>query len=421
MTRPAGIPSRSVALVAHVALVASFALGAFLALDAGPARATEAPSLDEERQAQLDLLRAEVANQIQLQAYDLLDELVYGWLEAPVFGVDTPVIIAEVTVPVGMGSGLETLIENHLAGLLIKNPGTHLVLTHCPACGAWIARSSPKGTIVSRGVDQPEALRAAAGSVGGRHALFLDFEAEGTALVLRSRIVSLADDDLRIVASRSLSTSTTRPALLRSGDRLKSAADARREYMDLLAGRGNVSFPVRLGVRSYASPPDQQLSIVPQPWLAAGVEIALGQARAWTSELVVGASYFPSVHTGFLVEGRVARLLTGKASSLTAPDLYGFVGASVIGIHGPGAFSLREKVPDVADLLLAASGAAGLNALTIYPTIELGVSLRLGNRIGVAAFMETLPTMGSVPTLGRYLDMGFIGFHTIGGEVSFCF
>ena len=115
----------------------------------------------------------------------------------------------------------------------MKNPGANVQLSHCPSCHALVVRSDAKGTIMSRGVDQPEALQRLRGAVGATHALFLDFEAEGTALVLRARITKLTDT-LPIVYARTLTTRTTSAALLRSPTRLVSAEEAREDYAHLV-------------------------------------------------------------------------------------------------------------------------------------------------------------------------------------------
>ena len=96
-----------------------------------------AGELEDARDAELTRARGEVANQVQLSAYDLLDELVYGWVTEPVFASPTPVVLASVTVPVGLGTGMQGLLENHLANLLIENPATNIQLSHCPSCTAF--------------------------------------------------------------------------------------------------------------------------------------------------------------------------------------------------------------------------------------------------------------------------------------------
>ena len=56
-------------------------------------------------------VRAEVGGEVQLAAYDLFDELAYGWTQEPVFEAPTPVVLAGVTVPV-----LERILQEHVIG-----------------------------------------------------------------------------------------------------------------------------------------------------------------------------------------------------------------------------------------------------------------------------------------------------------------
>ena len=250
-----------------------------------------------------------MASQIQLQAYDLLDELVFGWNQQPVFAVDTALVLADVSVPVGLGTGLQALIENHMVALLAKNPRTHVFLVHCPPCMSLVVHSGAKGTIISRGVDEPEALQKARTLSTSRHALFLDFEAEGSALVLRTRITNL-EPALPIVYAKTLSTTTASPALLRSGAHLKSAADARQEYLEALERRGAYLVPIRMGVRTYATG-REQIALPPFPWLQAGVEASLSQAQAWTGSLMLGVSWAPELHVGWFTQARISAAPVG--------------------------------------------------------------------------------------------------------------
>ncbi|WP_224243868.1 hypothetical protein [Hyalangium gracile] len=378
--------------------------------------AEESP-LSDAQKAQMEALRAEIAAQIQLQAYDLLDELVFGWTEQPVFALETPVVLADVSVPVGFGSGMRALIENHFASLIVNHPNTRVALTHCPQCTSVVVHSGAKGTILARGVDEPEALSKAGTLSGGRHALFLDFEIEGAALVLRARITSL-EPELPIIYAKTLSTSTSSPALLRSGDRLKSASEARREYVDALQGRSLYLIPIRIGVRTYASSSSAPVRVTPFPWLQLGVEGSLTQARSWLGSFSVGFSWAPELHTGWLAQGRLSRLISGSASSLTGPDLYAFVGGSVISIHGNNALTFQDQIPDLNAVLQQITGR---QPQATFGAFQLGLELRLKNRIGAGFYLESLPGMGSAPAIGEYLDLGLISFHSLGVEVSFCF
>ncbi len=376
----------------------------------------EAP--DAPRQAEIDGLRAEMASEIQLQATNLLDELVFQWTKAPPFGAETPVVMADLTVPVGLGTGLEALLETHLAQLLLKNPSSRARLTHCPECSAWVVRSGSKGTIVSRGHEAPEVLSQAATASGTRHALFLDFEAEGTALVLRARLVKL-EADLPVVYANTISSETTGPALLRSPDRLTSAEDARKEYVEALEGRGVVAIPLRIAVRSYQKASGANVNAPPFPWVMGGVEVAMTQTRAWTASFSVGYTWFPEMHDGWMAEARIARVISGRGRSLTLPDLSFFVGASLTSIQGSDANLFTGPGTDTAAVTAAALGSNKQRAN--FGAVNVGLELRVKNRIGFSAYLETAPMLYDAPNLGSYADILFLKFQGVGMEVVFCF
>ncbi len=279
-----------------------------------------------------------------------------------------------------------------------------------------VVHSGAKGTIVSRGVDQPEVLAHIGQVSGAHHALFLDFEAEGASLVLRARLTSL-EASLPIKYAKTLSTTTASASLLRSPDKLKSAEEARKEYLDAIENHSLLLVPVRLGLRTYSVSDSATVAVPPFVWLEAGVEMALSQARAWTGSVLAGFSWTPQLHIAWMLQARVARLLSGSTVSLTHPDLYAFVGASIISIYGRDALVFRPTIPTPEDIL----AASGNNPTSVIGTLHFGLELRMKNRIGVIAFIESAPGLNQSPNIGAYLNLGFIKFHTLGFEVSFCF
>ncbi|MED5370586.1 MAG: hypothetical protein VX899_06220 [Myxococcota bacterium] len=377
----------------------------------------QAGPMEDARDAELDRARAQVANQVQLSAYDLLDELVYQWTQEAPFATPTPVVLAGVTVPVGLGTGLEGLLENHLAKLLFENPTTHVQLAHCPSCTAVVVHSGPEGTVISRGVDNPQVLQELGGA--GKHALFIDVEAEGTWLVLRARITKLTPD-LPIVWSHTLSTSASTPALLRQPDNLKSAEDARQEYLDVLEGHGPLTVPLRIGVRTYATRPNEAAGTAPPPflWFQSGVELSPTRSQVWTTSFVGGYAIIPDAYQGLMGQVRLSRLLTGRHRSLTRPDLYLMGGASVSHVWGPatGGFS-NDRL--TADQILAS--ADGDDPSASFGAFHIGVDIRMGNRVGVSSFLETLPAYSGSNNLGAHVVFANVRFQSFGTEVSFCF
>lgn len=371
----------------------------------------------EAQKVQLEKLRGEIADQIQFKAYDLLDELVLDWKGRPPFELDTPVVLAEVNVPVGFGSGLSALLENHFLDIVLKNRDTHVVPAQCSACMAMVVHSGAKGTVVARGVDQPEALTAAGIQTGAKHALFLDFEIEGAALVLRTRITSL-EASLPIVYAKTLTTSTSSAALLRSGEQLKSAEAARQEYLDALTGRNLLTVPIRFGIQTFSAPEGQPVRSAPMAWLQSGLEFSLTHTRGWIASVLVGITWAPQVHVGWSLHARFARLI-GLSSSLTTPDVYVFAGGGLFALYGAGALAFRDRTPTAEELLLALT--PGREPSSIIGTGQLGLEVRVKNRVGAAAYIETAPYLDNSPAVGRLIDLGFIRFHSFGVEVSFWF
>lgn len=382
--------------------------------------ARAATPIEEAQDAELQRVRAEVADQIHLSAFDLVDELVYGWTQDPVFDKPTPVVLANVSVPVGLGTGLQALVENHLGNVLNENPSTHVQLAHCPTCTATVVHSGPEGTVVSRGYDNPDVL-AKLGENTGRHLLFVDIEAEGTWLVLRARITKLSPD-LPIVWSHTLASSASSPALLRESSALKSASEARQEYLNALTGTGSISIPLRIGVRSYARPDGRRSGTLGAPpflWFQSGVEMAPTNARAWTASLLAGFSFIPQAYQGLMGQARIHRLATGKSRSLTRPDLYLFMGGAILTVWGPSTASLGPD-PITSDQLLI-DVEAGENPRTTLGTFQVGADLRLGNRIGFSAFLESLPSRDRSQNIGDYTRILGVPFHSWGMEATFWF
>lgn len=385
-----------------------------------PAVAFAGDDVDAALNAELDRARAQVASQVQLTAYDLLDELVYGLTQEPIFGTPTPVVLAGVSVPVGLGTGMQALLENHLSDALIRHPSTSMQLVHCPSCSAVVVHSGPEGTVLTRGVDNP-ALLSKLGESTGQHALFIDIEAEGAWLVLRARVTRLTPE-LPIVWSHTLATSASTPALLRDPTELKSAVDARAEYLAMLHDRGHVAIPLRFSVRSYAAVnrygTSQRLGATPLLFIQSGAELTPDPRQAWLSSFILGYAVIPEAYQGVMGQSRFSRLLTGSQRSLTQPDLYGFIGGSVISLWGPAAASFRNQELTVDELLTDTSGD---DPRTTFSTIHFGLDLRLGNRVGLSSFLETIPSLRSSQNIGNYLWLFGLQWQTFGTEVTFWF
>ncbi len=380
-----------------------------------PARAVT--PIEEAQMAELERVRTEIADQVHLYAYDLVDEVVYGWSREPIFDTSTPVVLAGVTVPVGLGTGMQALVENHIAAVLAENPSTNMQLVHCPTCTAVVVHSGPEGTVVSRGLDNPDVL-AELGGATGQYALFIDVEAEGTWLVLRARVTRLTPD-LPIVWSHTVTTSADAPALLREATDLKSATEARKEYLDALHDRGPLTVPLRFAVRSFARP-DGRNGTPPPPfiWVQTGVELGATDARVWTASILAGYSFIPQAYQGLMAQARVSRLVTGRVRSLSRPDLYLFAGGAIMTVWGAATAPFQDDPVDSDQLLAFLTGD---DPRTAFGALHLGLELRFGNRIGISTFLETIPTLRNSRNMGDYVFVAGIGFQTLGTEVTLCF
>lgn len=390
---------------------------AILAIVTAASPAMASASDDAIQRAQVERARAQVAGEVQLAAFDLIDELVLTWKQAPRFAEPTPVVLADVSVPVGLGTGMQALLENHLNSVLLANPDTGIQLVHCPSCTGMVVHSGPEGTVISRGVDQPEVL-ARLGENSDTYALFVDVEAQGQFLVLRARLTRLTPE-LPVVWSRTFSSSTSTAAMLREPTRLKTAEEAREEYLKTLRGSGIVTIPLRFTVRSYASPYNRStVGAPPFLWIQSGVELSPTNARAWMASFMGGYAVVPDAYQGLMGQARFYRLLTGRARSITRPDLYGFVGGSTMTVWGPSAASFRRRRL-TADELLADN--AGEPPRSTFATLHFGADLRLGNRVGLSAFYETIPSIVNSPNLGDYIYFLGLPWQVFGTEVAICF
>lgn len=393
------------------ALAAAMMVGAL----GGVARADEADPTDDAQQRALEALRRKVANQLQLSAYDLLDELVYTLKRTPPFDGPTPVFLADLTVPIGLGTGLEGLLENHLASLLLANPDARITLSHCPSCTALTLHAGPRGTVVARGLDNPEAL-AKIGGAEGRYGLYLDFAAEGAWLVLRARITRLTPD-LPIVWSHTLSSAAGTASLLREPTALKSADAARAEYLAALNDRRPFLVPIRFALRSYEISDQSGTAPPPVLWLQSGFEFALTQARAWNASLILGYAWLPDAYDGVMAQTRLSRLISGSERSLTGPDLYLFLGGAIMTLDGP---AIAPFTTDNFDQLRR-QAAADLSQRATFGAFHLGLELRIGDRMGAAIFVETMPAYFDTDRIGTFLSNDLIEIHSFGTEVALWF
>ena len=371
--------------------------------------------------AQAEKLRLQISSQIQLLAAGLLDDLVFQWTQSSPFSQDTPLILASLSVPSGMGTGMEVFLENHFYNLILNHAQSRIKVFHCPQCQAYLIHSNSDYTVLSKGFSQPEVLKKLGSSGAINHALFLDFEAEGTALVLRARITTL-QPDLPIVHAKSLSTSTSSGSLLRDSAHLKSPEEARKEYIDLLSNRDRFVFPIRFIVRQYSSPEGRDLvagTVPPYVWVEGGAETWFTQAQVWSGGLNFGFTQLDRAHEGWSFGGRISRLVFAEARSFVRPDLYLFGGATGFSLKGIDTVAFRTQTPSLRDLTLDKLQQEPRSNFSAW---KFGAEARIKNRFSTSIFTETIPSLsGQKAGLGSYFDVGPMSFQCIGMEVGLWF
>lgn len=377
----------------------------------------------------LERSRAAVASELQIMSADLLDEFVFGVKANPIFATRSNVVLAGVNVPYGFGAGMTAYLENHFAELILKNPETRMELVHCPECSAVVAHSGPRATVMGRGLRLNEVLSTAGIGTIAKYAVFLDIEAEKSQLVLRGRVTEIREN-LPIVYARTISTSTTSPVLLRSSANLKSASEARQEYLDILRNSPFFSFPIRVGVHNFAlsdsntstdsfGRPSATAAVVIPPlvWFIAGAETSFSQSRVWTAEFNLGITNQIDSHDGWLAGARFSRLISGRMRSLTEPDLYFVVGGAVTNLRGSTAATFRKDTLNVADILADRDGG---QPRASFSSFRLALEARVKNRVSLSAFLESMPAFAGSQNFGSYLDAG-LEFQSAGMEVGFWF
>jgi hypothetical protein len=411
-------PSRWVTTKAHCLLVSAV----FTVAGATTARA-EGTAGDAVERAQAETLRGEIANHVHLRAMNLLDELVLAMQDAPPVQETVAVAIGDVTGPFGWGSGFEALLENHLSDLLTRHPETRLRPVLCAACRSVAVHSTTKATVLARGIDLPDVL-SRLGGTGATHALFIDVEAEGADVVLRAHLAALSPG-LPLLWARTLTSSTAADALLRSDEHLVTAREAREEYLSALRQRGRLTPIARVALLQFA-PNDQELyddftgfplppaiPVAPLYWLVGGAELSFTNNREWLGSLAVGGSHVPFLYTSAMVQARLSRLVGGNVASLVWPSVYVVGGLTIAGLVGNEATKLRDP-----------SGVLNLpteDAMHAWPSVHLGLDVRLGQRLGAALTLEQAPTLFNRASIGAWGPAWPLQANAIGAEVNLWF
>jgi len=373
--------------------------------------------MDPEILDQMDHLREQLGARLEIQAAELLDQFVFELASEPPFSSPTPVVIAMISTPIGTNHAFGVFIENHLYDVLLKNPKANLVPIHCSICMSTIVKSTPKGTVLYPAGSQLMMSEDLKTQSNVKAALYLDLEAQGTELVLRTRFTTL-DGSQKIIRAKSFSTLSTPGAMLQNPGALKSTTEVRQEYIGILKDRPYFHFPFKFIYRDYKA---TNTGIVPPfIWFELGVDGFVSLKQDWLMGFAIGLSSLDKAHTGFSVGGRLGRLLTGSARSFTRPDLYFISGITLMEIKGTDAQAFLPERPSERDRLLELSNSTPRVSFSAY---KFGLELRMQNRYGLTAFIESSPTLKNqkARAVGKHFSTLGFDFQTLGVEVGVWF
>lgn len=345
---------------------------------------------------------------IRLMGADLIDELVYEWKKKAPSSEQLSLVMAEIIAPVGLDDRFQVDMENRLSEVLRLNPDLPITLVHCSQCTRMVAKSTPAGTLITRGIDQPDTMQELEKQMPGRVALALHFEAAGRELQLRARIFQLQPPQ-KIVWAKTLSTSMTARRALQDPSHIIGLDEARREQNEIIAGRSTLLFTSRAVLRIFNSA-ESFSQVAPLPFIEQSFESQLLPNRTVTSAFTLGFASLKDSLTAWTVGGHVAKML--GQPSLVSPDLFLFFGVHYIRMRGPTAavFSADGENRFLQAIRPEAEPKATLVAF------RLGLEVHVKYRLGMLAFIENIPILKESRTV-ESKSLGPISYHDLGWGV----
>jgi len=348
---------------------------------------------------------------LRLMGSDLVDEMVYSWLQtAPVSG-PVSLVVAEIDAPVAVDQRFDEDIENHLFELLRANPRLPVTLVHCALCRQTMTVSNPKQTVMGRALNMPEGQEMLS-HYPHLYALSLHFDVVERDLVLWAEIYEVAPPQ-RIAWSRRYSTSTSARALLRDPNHLVSISEAREEQHKLMTGHDNIQGVTRIPVRTFAAGTLTQGSAVEIPplvFLEQSIEGVLGPHRNRRVGMSLGLTSVKDSMQGWSLGASYAQLLGRNEPSLTQPDVYLRAAAVYMRLEGPQAALFGQNQIDVNHILNSTDPPRA--SLMAY---QLGLEVFAKYRFGLGAFIEYIPVLNSNQAIATrnaivpYHSLGFTG------------
>ena len=263
---------------------------------------TNAYGIAESGYLTMERSRLTAANQIQLYAVDMIDDLIYEWITNPPFNEATNLSLVSLDVPMGLNPRMKGILENHFYSLMAEHGETGIAISHCRSCTQLTAYNSGSQTIYGQGYDVLPRNKLTLPQ--NAKLLFLDFSVDDHYMILRVKVV---DDTPRkqVLYAKTIVKSSSEAPLLREDKNIVSKKQAREQYLKMLKKDYVYAVPLTLDVYSFEAADDAQVGIIPMVWWDISVEGGASMDRTWLFSAGAAFAYLPDSYAAFRMSGRL--------------------------------------------------------------------------------------------------------------------
>lgn len=333
--------------------------------------------------------RLTAANQIQLYAIDMIDDLIYEWMTKPPFNESTNLSLVSLDVPMGLNVRMRGILENHFYSLMAEHAEIGIKISHCRSCTQLTAYNSGKQTSYGQGYDVLPSQQLVIPK--NSKLLFLDFSVDDHYMILRAKVVNNSPER-EVLYARTIVKSSSEAPLLRDNKDIVSKEEAREQYLKMLKKDYIYSIPLSLDVYSFEAADDAAVGIIPLVWWDISVEGGASMDRTWLYSSGVAVAYLPDTYSAFRFSGRLLYRLDSGYFSMARPRSYLFSDLAFSRITGPGVATLVDDSKLTPGNIIANQENDTNDLETIMIGIKLGVQLRVNRLYRFSAYIQALPS-----------------------------
>ena len=350
---------------------------------------TNAYGIAESGYLTMERSRLTAANQIQLYAVDMIDDLIYEWITNPPFNEATNLSLVSLDVPMGLNPRMKGILENHFYSLMAEHGETGIAISHCRSCTQLTAYNSGSQTIYGQGYDVLPRNKLTLPQ--NAKLLFLDFSVDDHYMILRVKVV---DDTPRkqVLYAKTIVKSSSEAPLLREDKNIVSKKQAREQYLKMLKKDYVYAVPLTLDVYSFEAADDAQVGIIPMVWWDISVEGGASMDRTWLFSAGAAFAYLPDSYAAFRMSGRLLYRLDSGYYSMARPRTYLFSDLAFSRLTGPGVAVVADDSKLTPVNIIANEENKENDLETILVGIKFGVQLRINRLYRFSAYIQTLPS-----------------------------